>query len=248
MLGFLFMLSHGTDAGADGRDEPSRGKGRGSVHKKPVKSTAIPSVGRITGPKQSKATSAKPERHSKRSKPVHKPLKSTKSINKKSAKKLLKAIEPRNVRRDGVDERCARLGIKYLKWQGERGEGLHISHEPTSTVLIDYLPRGQKVNEDCILCPQEIHPISKYDLNVHVRRVHVAKLITIRDTNLLMCRCSDIRSQGCDNSVRNRHWHCIACWHPFTTPAKLKVHILAKHKDDYTKQELNHLDKSRGGP
>ena len=104
------------------------------------------------------------------------------------------------------------------------------------------------LNEDCILCPQEIHPTSKYDLLTHVRWVHVSHLITIREMNLLMCRCSDIRSQGRDNSVRNHHWHCVDCWQPCVIPSKLKQHMLAKHKDKYNKHELKHLDRSSGGP
>ena len=170
----------------------------------------------------------------------------------KKKRKVIKALQSikqtKNLRRDGVDERCARLGIKYLKWRGVKGKGQHLSHEPTSKVLIDYVPRGQKLNEDCILCPQEIHPTSKYDLLSHVRRVHVGHLITIQEMNLLMCRCSDIRSQGRDNSVRNRHWHCVDCWQSCVIPSKLKQHMLAKHKDKYNKHELKHLDRSLGGP
>ena len=153
-----------------------------------------------------------------------------------------------NLRRDGVDEKCARLGITYLKWQGQKGPGMHISHVPTKKALFNYVLRGQRMNEDCILCPIEKHINSQYDILVHVRRVHVRHLITIRNMNLLMCRCSDICSQGTNNSVRNRHWHCKQCWQPFTTPAKLKTHILAKHKGVYEACELKHLDKSRVGP
>ena len=156
--------------------------------------------------------------------------------------------QTKNLQHDGVDERCACLGIKYLKWWGVKGKGRHLSREPTSKVLIDYIPRGQKLNEDCILCLQEIHPTSKYDLLSHVRHVHVGHLITIWEMNLLMCRCSDIRSQGHDNSVRNRHWHCVDCWQPCVIPSKLKQHMLAKHKDKYNKHELKHLDQSSGGP
>ena len=108
-----------------------------------------------------------------------------------------------NPRRDGVDEKCARLGITYLKWKGQKGPGMHVSHVPAKKALFIYVPRGQRMNEDCILCPKEKHLNSQYDLLVHVRRVHVGHLITIRDMNLLICRCSDIRSQGTDNSVRN---------------------------------------------
>ena len=84
------------------------------------------------------------------------------------------------------------MGIKYYRWKGQKGKGRHLSHEPTSTVLVDYMPRGQKLNEDCVLCPKEIRPSSKIEFIVHVRHVHVAHLITLRDMNLLMCRCSDI--------------------------------------------------------
>ena len=108
-----------------------------------------------------------------------------------------------NLRRDGVDEKCARLGITDLKCKGQKGPGIHISHVPTKKALFKYVQRGQRMNEDCILCPKEKHINSQYDLLVHVRRVHVGHLITIRNTNLLMCRCSDIHSQGTDNSVRN---------------------------------------------
>ena len=57
--------------------------------------------------------------------------------------------------------------------------------------------------------------------------VHIEKLLVVHDVNILMCRCSDIRSRGSDKSVRNHHYHCIPCWHPFYTPAKLRVHKLA---------------------
>ena len=153
-----------------------------------------------------------------------------------------------NLRRDGVDERCARLGIAYLKWHGRRGKGIHISHVQTKTALFKYIPRGQKMNENCILCLKEKHVNSNYDLLVHVRRVHIGHLIIIRNMNLLMCRCSDICSQGTDNSVHNRHWHCIQCWQPCTTPVKLKTHILAKHKGVYKASEVKNLNKSQGRP
>ena len=35
---------------------------------------------------------------------------------------------PRTVRRDQVDEKCARLGIRYYKWQGVKMSNLHKSH------------------------------------------------------------------------------------------------------------------------
>ena len=148
---------------------------------------------------------------------------------------------PRNVRRDGVDERCKRDNIKYLKWVGKKGRGLHRSQVSTKKVLIDYVPKAQDVNADCILCPMEKTLDGKADAIDHYKRVHIAHLLTINNTNMLRCRCSEIRSRGSDNSVRNRHYHCIECWHPFDTGAKIRIHMLSKHSDKYSGSQLAHL-------
>ena len=147
----------------------------------------------------------------------------------------------KNVHRDGLDEKCVKENIKYYKWQGTKGSGLHPSQVKTSTSMIDYVPSQQSPNTDCILCPKEKILETKFDMELHFRRVHIAKLLVVHDTNILMCRCSDIRSRGSDKSVRNRHYHCITCWHPFDTGAKLRVHKLAKHSDVYDPPSLLHL-------
>ena len=56
-----------------------------------------------------------------------------------------------------------------------------------------------------------------------------------------MCQCSEIRSRGSDKSVRSRHFHCIACWHPFDTPAKLRIHKLSNYSDKYSELDVSHL-------
>ena len=78
-------------------------------------------------------------------------------------------------------------------------------------------------------------------MQLHFRRVHIVKLLVVHNVNIQMCRCSDIRSSGSDNSVRNCHYHCITCWHPFDTGAKLRVHKLAKHSDVYDEPSPLHL-------
>ena len=151
-----------------------------------------PSAGKSRNPKSSHG-STKPS-----------PVSRADLIKKKAciaSKVLSKTCQ--NLRRDVVDEKCARLGITYLKWKGRKGLGMQVSHVPAKKALFKYVRRGQRMNEDCILCPKEKHLNSQCDLLVHVKRVHVGHLITIRDMNLLMCRCSDIRSQGTDNSVHN---------------------------------------------
>ena len=146
-----------------------------------------------------------------------------------------------NVRRDGVDEKCVQENIKYYKWTGTKGSGFHPSQVKTSTSMINYVPPQQTPNTDCILCPKEKILKTQFDMQLHFRCVHIAKLLVVHDVNILMCRCSDIRSRGSDNSVRKCHYHCITCWHPFDTGAKLRVHKLAKHSDVYDEPSLLHL-------
>ena len=150
-------------------------------------------------------------------------------------------VVPRNVRRDGVDEECRKQNIKYLKWTGSKGKGLLVSQIKSNVVLIDYIPNKQDENSDCLLCPKEKCLGGRADAIDHYKRVHISRLIQISNINILMCRCSDIRSRGSDRSIRNRHFHCIACWHPFDTPAKLRIHKLAKHSDKYSEVDLAHL-------
>ena len=148
------------------------------------------------------------------------------------------------MRRDGVDEKCKRENIKYLKWQGTKGRGLHPSQVKVKKVLIDYVPNSQDVNADCMLCPKEKTLNGNADAIDHYKRVHITHLLTVNNVNMLRCRCSKIRSRGSDNSVRNRHYHCIECWHPFDTGAKLRIHKLSKHSDKYSDHDLAHLKPS----
>ena len=151
----------------------------------------------------------------------------------------------KNVRRDRVDE--AHKGEKYVRWSGTKGPGLHNSQIKNSTVLIDFVPPFQTIVQNCALCPQEKVLDTNEDIIRHYQRVHISRLINIHQVNILMCRCSEVCSRGTDNSVHNRHYHCLECWHPFDTKAKLRVHILAKHSDLYTIQELQHWAPCKGG-
>ena len=146
-----------------------------------------------------------------------------------------------NIRRDGVDEHCKRENIKYLKWMGTKGRGLHPSQVKAKVVLIDYVPKSQDENADCLLCPKEKTLGGMADTIDHYWCVHIAHLLTVTNVNILMCRCSDIRSRGSDNSARNGHFHCVTCWHPFDTGAKLRIHKLSKHGEKYSEQDLAHL-------
>ena len=157
----------------------------------------------------------------------------------KTSAKVIKI--KKNTRRDGVDEYCKENNIKYKRWTGTKGKGLHPSQLKTSKSLLDFVPKGQKPNSNCILCPMEKIVQGDSDMKLHFQRVHVAKLIVVKQYTLLLCRCSDVRSRGDDGTVRNRHFHCISCWQPFDTAAKLRIHKLSKHWDVYTEAFLEHL-------
>ena len=147
----------------------------------------------------------------------------------------------KNTRRDGVDEYCRDNNIKYKRWAGTKGKGLHPSQIKNAKSLVDFVPKGQQPNSNCILCPMEKIVQGNKDMKVHIQRVHVSKLIVVQKYTILLCRCSDVRSRGDDGTVRNRHFHCIACWQPFDTGPKLRIHKLAKHSDIYSEASLEHL-------
>ena len=167
---------------------------------------------------------------------------STPNKKSKPSKPPVNIIKIRkNTRRDGVDEYCRKNNIRYMKWTGTKGKGLHPSQVKSSKSLEGFIPKGQQPNSNCILCPMEKIVQGKTDMTVHVQKVHVAKLIVVKQYTLLLCRCSDVRSRGEDGTVRNRHFHCITCWHPFDTGPKLRIHKLAKHPDIYSEASLEHL-------
>ena len=73
------------------------------------------------------------------------PVSSADLIKKKAciaSKVLSKTCQ--NLRRDSVDEKCARLGITYLKWKGQKGPGMHVSHVPVKKALFKCVPKGPK--------------------------------------------------------------------------------------------------------
>ena len=76
----------------------------------------------------------------------------------------------KNVRLDGVDEKCVKENIKYYKWSGTKGSGLHPSQVKMSTSMMDYIPPKQKPNTD-LSCAQKrrywkLNLICSYTLDV----------------------------------------------------------------------------------
>ena len=136
-----------------------------------------------------------------------------------------------NVQKDMVDEDCDRLKVKYKEWQGDEQlkVKLHKSH-------IEYghenqILEAQHVPDICILCPSKKYLRDKKDLNCHYNAVHITKLIVIKETFALQCKCSDIRLRGWkkDKCTHNAHYHCTVCHRPRDWPEQLADHMVGKH-------------------
>ena len=136
----------------------------------------------------------------------------------------------RNVRRDRVDEECARLGIVYRRWKPLNPE--QQSHP--SVMFFDedtIVPEDQTVPDWCILCPRNKVMRDENFCKNHYLRVHHKRLIVVQNYKMLSCKCSEIRSYGTDCTARNQHYHCYECFHPFKSGDLLATHILTNHPE-----------------
>ena len=149
------------------------------------------------------------------------------------------SINPRHVRRDRVDEECARLGIVYKQWTPLNPEQMeHASIFPVNAQ--NYVPEQQDIPNWCMLCPRTRVLRDKAFAELHYKRVHHKRLIVIRDEKVLACKCSEIRSHGSDNSSRNQHYHCTICFHAIKSADFLATHMLTQH-DEINLPEVRHL-------
>ena len=155
-----------------------------------------------------------------------------KKRKKAKTKPTFQLLTQRSMRRDQVDEQCRCLNIKYRRWSGttEPKDFLHKSH-CDFTDHNDYVPRGQVIPGDCILCPTKKYLKDNWDKQRHYRGKHQEKLLVMNDTIMLQCKCSDVRSQGWDrdHSLRNSHYHCSVCHWPWDKPSQIKNHLRALH-------------------
>ena len=138
------------------------------------------------------------------------------------------SIRQHKVRRDRVDEECERRGIYYKIWQP-------LNPDQTSHITVcdcadnTEIPEEQEILQWCIICPKN-RILPNYDFAIkHYRRVHQSTLLVVRDHKMWACKCSEIRSHGTDNSARNKHYHCLECFHPFKTADLLATHIATQH-------------------
>ena len=151
------------------------------------------------------------------------------------------SIRQHKVWRDRVDEECECLGIYYKKWQPldpDQTEHLSVCDFGDDTVV----PPQQEIPQWCLLCPKNrVLPNKRY-AEKHYRSIHQATLLVVRDKKMWGCKCSEMRSHGSDNSVRNKHYHCFICLHPFKTADLLATHISTQHTE-IGLYEIRHLMK-----
>ena len=137
----------------------------------------------------------------------------------------------RNIRKDMVDENCARLKIKYKQWSGNNQVKtvLHKSHLDFNSK--SNIPTSQTIPGMCVLCPAKKYLPNNWDRDRHYNGVHIRNLIVVENTTALQCKCSEVRSRGWkkDRCTRNSHYHCTVCHWPRDRKAQLANHMVAKH-------------------
>ena len=151
---------------------------------------------------------------------------------------MVKVVQ-RHVRRDRVDEECARLGIVYKKWKPlnpKQKSHPSVRDIDDSTVI----PDEQEVPEWCILCPRNKYLRDNTYAQTHYFSMHHKKLLVVDNVKMLACKCSEIHSHGSNRSARNLHFHCSLCYHPFKSGDLLATHMLCHHTDIMLSQ-VRHL-------
>ena len=140
------------------------------------------------------------------------------------------SIRQHKVHRDRVDEECERLGIYYKIWRPLNPEQtFHISVRDVNDDTV--IPEEQEIPQWCILCPKNrVLPNYRFAVN-HYHSMHQSTLLVVNETKMWACKCSEMRSHGSDNSARNKHYHCLECFHPFKTSDLLATHISTQHTD-----------------
>ena len=125
--------------------------------------------------------------------------------------------------------RTPREHYKYVKWvkpaNDTRKTHKSFLDENDHRIVI----RKQSVPGECILCPKQKFLVRKADSELHYESVHHKSALVFRNIKILRCKCSEVRSRGCDKSTRNAHYHCTFCFHPSDYRHQLAKHLYSKH-------------------
>ena len=151
------------------------------------------------------------------------------------------SIQYKNVRRDHVDEECQRLGIFYKRWVPLNPQ--QTSHPSVRDFNDDtMIPDEQNIPEWCIMCPRNTYLKNENVGHHHYLSRHHKTLLVVQDFKLFSCKCSEVRSNGSDNSGHNKHYHCHVCYHPFKMANILSTHYISQHPE-LDPASINHLMK-----
>ena len=137
-------------------------------------------------------------------------------------------------RKDGVDEKYRDM---YMKWAGCTYKGKHPSHLVKGAK--DVFPPNQLIPGYCLLCSMTSLQLTDYRYKHHFRLCHVERTVIVGRITLLACKCSQVKSQGMDESCRNQHYHCHMCHWPKTLKAALFIHYSTQH--ELPKEVIGHL-------
>ena len=137
-------------------------------------------------------------------------------------------------RKDGVDEQ---YHDTYRRWAGRTYKGKHPSHLVKGATNV--FPPNQLIPGYCLLCPMTSLLPTDYRYKHHFRLCHVKHAVIVGRITLLACKCSQVKSQGMDDSCRNQHYHCHLCHWPKTSKSALFIHYSTQH--DLPMEVIRHL-------
>ena len=138
-------------------------------------------------------------------------------------------------RKDGVDEEYR---DRYRRWAGRTYKGKHPTHLVQGEKKV--FPHNQLIPGYCLLCPMTSLIPTDYRYKRHFRLCHIKHAVVVGRITLLACKCSQIKSQGSDESCRNQHYHCHLCHWPKTSKQALFIHYNTQH--DLPIETIGHLE------
>ena len=132
----------------------------------------------------------------------------------------------KSLRKDGKGQKSGKY--VYLQWKEAPFQGaVHTSH--TSSNYKGPYKSKQKVPGHCLLCPRQFFGGNEREMTEHWQRVHFKHSIDVANVKFLLCKCSEVPNRGTDDSIRNRHYHCIICWKPCENKFALSKHSITRH-------------------
>ena len=128
-------------------------------------------------------------------------------------------------------ERSAKKKRMYslMRWKPQSVKSRkHMSHFTVADP--NQMPASQEIPGYYLLCPQQYFTNQNFRMHAHYQCLHWKRMISVLDMNLLFCKCSEVPNHGCNNSIRNGHYHCPICHKPCNQIKAVAVHLVSRHK------------------